>query len=319
VSSSQGTRAVVAALAANLGIAVSKFVAFAFTGSSSMVSEGVHSVADSGNQVLLLVGGRRAGRAADDQHPFGYGRTRYVYAFVVSIVLFTLGGLFALYEGVHKVLNPEPLTRPAWAVGVLLVALVLEGFSLHTAVTESRPLRGRRSWWGFVRDAKQPELPVVLLEDTGALVGLVFALIGVSIAVATGNGRWDGIGSLAIGCLLVTVAGLLAVEMTSLLVGESALPSDVAAIRAALEAGADVERVIHLRTMHIGPDELLVGAKIAVSGGDTAAAVASAIDSAEARVRAAVPIATVIYLEPDIDREPRGQGGEPEPEPGART
>ena len=303
MSGTGGTRAVVAALLANLGIAAAKFVAAAVTGSTAMVAEGVHSLADSGNQVLLLVGGRRARRAPDDEHPFGYGRSRYVYAFVVSIVLFSLGGLFALYEGLHKVLHPEPLTSPAWAIGVLLVAIVLESVSLRTAVHEASPHRERgTSWWQFVRRAKSPELPVVLLEDTGALIGLVFALVGVSLAALTGNGRWDGVGSFAIGGLLVVIAVFLALEMNSLLIGEAATPGDVAAIRAALEAGDDVERVIHLRTLHIGPDEVLVGAKIAVAHDDSAATVARAIDAAEQRVRAAVPTARVIYLEPDIDR-----------------
>jgi cation diffusion facilitator family transporter len=307
VSGTGGTRAVVAALLANLGIAVAKFVAAAVTGSTAMVAEGVHSLADSANQVLLLVGGRRAQRAPDEEHPFGYGRSRYVYAFVVSIVLFSLGGLFALYEGLHKVLHPEGLTSPAWAIGVLLVAIVLESVSLRTAVHEASPHRSRgTSWWQFVRRAKSPELPVVLLEDTGALVGLFFALVGVSLAALTGNGRWDGVGSFAIGGLLVVIAVFLALEMNSLLIGEAATPGDVAAIRAALEAGDDVERVIHLRTMHIGPDEVLVGAKIAVAHDDSAATVARAIDAAERRVRAAVPTASVIYLEPDIDRSDVG-------------
>jgi len=302
MSTEGGTRAIVAALTANLGIAVSKFVAFAFTGSSSMVAEGVHSLADSGNQVLLLVGGRRAQRQANEEHPFGYGSARYVYAFVVSVVLFSLGGLFALYEGWHKVHNPEPLTSPQWAFGVLLVAIVLEGFSLRTAVRESNVTRAGAPWWSFVRHAKAPELPVVLLEDTGALVGLVVALLGVTAAVVTGNGRWDGVGSLTIGVLLVVIAVFLAAEMTSLLIGEGASDADLLAIRAAIEAGDDIERIIHLRTLHIGPEEILVAAKIAVTHDDTAVAVARAIDSAESRLRAAVPSTLVIYLEPDIDR-----------------
>jgi cation diffusion facilitator family transporter len=308
MSASGGTRAIVAALAANLGIAASKFVAFAFTGSSSMAAEGVHSLADSGNQVLLLVGGHRSHREPDEEHPFGYGRTRYIYAFVVSIVLFSVGGLFAVYEGVHKILHPEALTSPQWAIGVLLVSIVLESFSLRTAVKESNHVRGGRPWVSFVRHAKSPELPIVLLEDTGALTGLMLALVGVSLAAATGNGRWDGLGSLSIGVLLVAIAIFLAIEMNSLLIGEAALPDEVASIRAALEATPEVLRVIHLRTLHLGPDEILVGAKVAVAHDDTAAAVAHAIDAAERRVRAAVPAATRIYLEPDIDRGPGPSG-----------
>lgn len=292
----------VAALLANLGIAVSKFVAFFFTGSSSMLSEGVHSLADSGNQVLLLVGGRRAQRVATAEHPFGYGRARYVYAFIVSIVLFSLGGVFALYEGWHKISHPEELTKPAWAFGVLIVAIGLESLSLRTAVREANPHRAGVPWLSFVRRSKAPELPVVLLEDTGALLGLVFALFGVTLAVVTENGRWDGVGSLAIGALLVAIAVFLALEMNSLLIGESGSAQDVAAVRAAIESGSDIERIIHLKTLHLGPDELMVAAKIAVRHDESAAAVARAIDAAEGRIRDAVPIARVIYLEPDILR-----------------
>jgi cation diffusion facilitator family transporter len=300
VSASKDTRAVVAALLANLGIAVSKFVAFFFTRSSSMLSEGVHSIADSGNQVLLLIGGKRAKRMATSEHPFGYGRSRYVYAFIVSIILFSLGGVFALYEGWHKFTNSERLSNPIWAFAVLGVAFVLEALSLRAAVRESNHKRAGMPWRQFIRGAKAPELPVVLLEDTGALLGLIFALIGVTAAVATGDGRWDGIGSLAIGVLLVAVAIFLALEVNSLLIGESGTAEHVAAIRRAIEAGDDIERIIHLKTLHLGPDELMVAAKIAVRHDDTAAAVAKAINDAESRIRSAVPIACVIYLEPDL-------------------
>ncbi len=304
MSTEGGTKAVVAALAANTGIAITKFGAFAVTGSSSMLSEAIHSVADSGNQVLLLVGGRRAKREADEQHQFGYGRVRYVYAFVVSIVLFCLGGLFSLYEGWHKIHQPEELTSPTVALVVLGIAILLEAFSFRTAVREANHSRGSTSLVAFVREARQPELPVVLLEDAGALIGLVFALLGVSLAVVTGDGRWDGIGALAIGALLLVIAVFLALEMSSMLVGESAVPEQAAAIRAALEAEPLVARVIHLRTLHTGPDEILVAAKIAVQHHDTVAEVAAAIDSAERRVRAAVPEARWIYLEPDLERAP---------------
>jgi len=304
VSTSGGFRAVIAALLANLGIAASKVVAFFFTGSSSMLSEGLHSIADSGNQVLLLMGRKRAQRAATEEHPFGYGRSRYVYAFIVSIVLFCLGGVFALYEGWHKIAHPEKLNSPIWAFCVLIVAMLLEGFSLRTAAKESDRLRGSAPWGRFVRGAKAPELPVILLEDVGALVGLFFALVGVTAAVITGDGRWDGIGSLAIGVLLVFIAIFLALEMNSLLIGESATVEHVAAIRRALQAGSDIERIIHLKTLHLGPDELMVVAKIAVRHDETASSIARAIDSAESRIRSAVPIARVIYLEPDIFRKP---------------
>ena len=304
MSTEGGTRAVLAALVANVGIALTKLAAFVVTGSTSMLSEAIHSLADSGNQVLLLVGGRRSKRAADEQHQFGYGRVRYVYAFVVSIVLFCLGGLFSIYEGWHKIHQPEALTSPAVAFVVLGIALALEGYSFRTAVREANRSRGSRSLVAFVREARQPELPVVLLEDAGALVGLVFALLGVSLAVATGDGRWDGVGALAIGSLLLVIAVFLAVEMSSMLVGESAVPEQTAAILAALESEPLVTRVIHLRTLHTGPDDVMVAAKIGVRHDDTAAAVAAAIDSAESRVRDAVPEARWIYLEPDLDRTP---------------
>lgn len=302
MSASGGSKAIVAALGANLAIAVAKFVAFAFSGSSSMLAEGVHSVADSGNQALLLLGGKRAKRAATEEHPFGYGRERYVYGFLVSIVLFSVGGLFALYEGFGKVRHPHHLDNWYWPVGVLVFAILAEGYSFRTAVHESQELRGSQSWVEFIRRAKAPELPIVLLEDFGALIGLVLALFGVGLTLITGQGVWDGVGTLCIGALLVGIAVVLGLETKSLLLGEGASVADVAAIRAALVDGDVVTGVIHMRTLYLGPDELLVAAKIAVQHDDTAAEVAAAIDAAEARIRAAVPIARVVYLEPDILR-----------------
>ncbi|HEY0188643.1 MAG TPA: cation diffusion facilitator family transporter [Cellulomonas sp.] len=297
-----GNKAIIAALSANLGIAVTKFVAFLLTQSSSMLAESVHSLADSGNQLLLLLGGRRARRAPDEEHPFGYGRERYMYAFIVSIVLFSLGGLFALYEAWHKFADPHPIESWHWVpIVVLLAAVGMEGFSFRTAVHEANQTRGQQSWVQYIRTAKAPELPVVLLEDSGALVGLLMALFGVSMTLVTHDGRWDAVGSAGIGLLLVAIAIVLAVETTSLLLGESASRTDVDAVRAAL-VGAGVLSVIHLRTVHLGPEELLVAAKIEVDAGDTAAGIAGAIDAAEQRVRSAVPIARVIYLEPDLRR-----------------
>jgi len=307
VSTEGGTKAVVAALFANLGIAVSKFVAFAITGSSSMLAEAVHSVADSGNQVLLLVGGRRSRRPPTARHPFGYGRVRYVYAFVVSIVLFLVGGLFSLYEGWHKWHFPEPLERPVVAYVVLGVAILLESLSFRTALRESNAAREQHSLLQFVRRARQPELPVILLEDLGALVGLMFALAGIVTASLTGDARWDGLGAMGVGVLLVVIAVFLAVEMSSLLVGEGALPEQETAIRDVLESSPDVERVIHLRTLHTGPDELLVGVKIAVAVDGSASEIARTIDDVELRIRAAVPTARWVYVEPDLDRLRTGQ------------
>jgi cation diffusion facilitator family transporter len=296
-------RAVVAALLANLGIAVTKFIAFFLTRSSSMLAEAIHSVVDSGNQVLLLIGGKRATRDATPKHPFGYGRERYIYAFIVSIMLFSAGGLFALYEAYHKLQHPEPIESWQWVpIVVLLVAIVLESFSFRTAIHETNKVRGSASWTNFIRRSRVPELPVVLLEDFAALIGLVFALIGVGLTILTDNGVWDALGTAAIGLLLVAVAVVLAVEMKSLLLGESATPDKVAAIEKAILAGDEAERIIHMRTVHLGPEELLVAAKVAVRHDDTAADVARGIDAIEARIRDAVPIAEVIYLEPDIDR-----------------
>ena len=267
-----------------------------------MLAEGVHSVADSGNQVLLLIGGRRARRPASRLHQFGYARERYVYAFLVAIVLFTLGGLYALYEGYHKVIDPHPLESPLVAVIVLLIAAALEGYALRTAVGQANRTRGGRSWLRFVRRTRSPELPVILLEDSGALLGLLFALIGVGLSLLTGNGIFDGFASLGIGLLLGTVAVLLAVETKSLIIGESALPEQAAAIESALASTPGVDQIIHLRTLHLGPEELLVTAKIGVGADDDGADIAATIDAAEVRIRTAVPTAKVIYLEPDIYR-----------------
>ncbi|PZF81778.1 cation diffusion facilitator family transporter [Jiangella anatolica] len=307
-----GTKAVVAALLANTGIAITKFIAFALTGASSMLAEAVHSVADAGNQVLLLVGGRRARRKATPEHPFGYGRVRYVFAFIVSIVLFSIGGLFALYEAYHKYEevhagHPNELLESDWwwvPIAVLVAAIIMESFSLRTAVIESNHVRGGRSWVQFVRRAKSPELPVILLEDIGALLGLVFALIGVGLALLTDNAYWDVAGTAAIGVLLVVIAVVLAIEMSSLLIGEGAAEENVQKILAAATAGDDIGRVIHLRTLYTGPEELLVAAKLAVRTDQTGEQIAAAINGAEERIRAALPEARHIFLEPDIDRTP---------------
>ena len=308
MSADGSTKAIVAALAANTGIAVTKFIAFLLSGATSMLAESVHSIADAANQVLLLLGQRRAKREADEEHPFGYGRSRYVYAFVVAIILFSVGGVFAIYEGIEKVTHPHPLDQAWWWLPfvVLAVAIVLESFSLRTAVRESNRVRGDRSWVEFIRRAKAPELPVVLLEDVAALLGLVFALLGVGLTQLTGDGLWDGIGTLAIGVLLVVVAIVLGIEMGSLLVGEGATREDLARIRAAIAGHPTVDRIIHLKTLYVGPEELMVGAKIAVSGRLTLADLAPEIDAVEQAIRAAVPAARIIYLEPDVWRPDPG-------------
>lgn len=303
MSAGGGTKAILAALAANAGIAVAKFVGFLITGSSSMLAEAVHSLADTSNQGLLLVGRRSSQRRATAEHPFGFGRERYFYSFVVALLLFTLGSVFALYEGIHKVEHPEPLTSPLVAVAILVVAIGLETYSFMTAIGESRTLKGNASWWGFIRQSRTPELPVVLLEDTGALFGLVFALAGVGLSELTGDPVWDGIGTIMIGALLGVIAIILIVEMKSLLIGEGATDTQLDDIVAEL-AGGDVQRVIHIRTQYLGPDELLVAAKLALAPDLELTQIARAIDDAEARVRAKVPVVRLIYLEPDLDRSP---------------
>ncbi|MBK9180434.1 MAG: cation diffusion facilitator family transporter [Acidimicrobiales bacterium] len=305
-------RAIFAAFLANLGIAVAKFVAFAFTRSASMLAEAIHSVADTGNQGLLFLGGARSRRRPSTTHQFGYGRERFFWAFIVALVLFLLGGAFAIYEGIEKLRHPHEIESLWWAVGVLLIALVMEGFSLRTAVQEADKVRGDHGWVAFIRRAKAPEIPVVLLEDVGALTGLVLALSGVSLAKVTGDPRWDALGSLAIGILLCVIAIVLAAEMKSLLIGEAASPGAEAAIRDAF-AGADgVRGIIHLRTEHVGPEDLLVAAKLEFDRSLSMADLAAAIDGAEVRVRAAVPDARFVFVEPDL-RRPEGATGEETP------
>ena len=306
-----GKRAVVAALGANLSIAAAKFIAFLITGSASLLAEAVHSVADSCNQLLLLLGRSRARRSETEEHQFGFGAERYFYGFLVALMIFAVGAVFSGYEGIERIRHPGQLTSPVVALVVLAIAIVLESFSLRTAVAESNRSRGRSGWRSFIQRAKAPELPAVLLEDVAALCGLGLALLGVTLAAITHDDRWDGAGSLCIGVLLGCVAVVLAFEMKSLLIGESASFDVQAAIVAALESGAEIERVIHLRTLHIGPDTLLVAAKVGIVGCDTAASVAAGIDAAERRIRAAVPIAELIFLEPDIYQAERAHVTDP--------
>ena len=302
MSTEGSTRAIFAALGANIGIAVTKFVAAAFSGSASMLAEAIHSCADSGNQILLLVGSRRAKRQATPSHPFGYGRSRYIYAFMVSIVLFSIGGMFSILEGINKLTEPHELELVWLPLTVLGVSILLESFSLTAALRAAKEERGENSLWQFIRHAKSPELPVVMLEDIAALVGLVLAFAGVGITALTHNAIWDAIGTLSIGTLLVAVAVILGIETSSLLVGEGATAKDNTIIAEALRASDGVEDIIHMKTLYLGPDELMVAAKIAVKSATHAKDVAHAIDAAEANIRKAMPTARVIYLEPDILR-----------------
>ena len=315
MSEPNGAKAVVAAMSANVAIAVMKLVAWLLTGAASMLAEAVHSLADCANQVLILIGGKASKKKATRLHPFGFGRDRYLAAFLVAIILFSMGGLFACYEAYHKFQevragHPNELLESAWwwvPVAVLVGSIVAESLSLRTAVHESRPSKGKGGWFGFIRGSKAPELPVILLEDTAALIGLGFALVGVGMTLLTGSGYWDAAGTAGIGLLLICVAVILAVEIQSLLIGESASDEDVAAISDAISSTDGVERIIHMKTVHLGPDEVLVAAKIAISPGASAPDVARTIDAVEQAVRAVSPIVGPIYLEPDIFRSSQGE------------
>ena len=294
-----GKKAIIAAFSANLGIAIMKFIAFVFTGAASLLAESIHSLADTGNQALLLVGSKRSHRAPTPEHPFGYGPERYFWSFIVALVLFSVGGLFALYEGITKVMDPHHVDNPIWGFIVLSVAIILEGFSLRTAVKETRLIKGDQSYWQFIKNAKFPELPTVLLEDIGALFGLVFALGGLTVATLTDDSRYDAIGSISVGVLLIVIAYILAVEMKSLLIGESVDKEVMTKIRAAILEGDEAKQIIHIKTMHLGPDDILIGVKID-SSGTTLKEVADGINAIEARVRKAVPDVHTLYIEPDI-------------------
>lgn len=295
-------KAIIAAFFANLGIAIAKFVGFLITGSAGLIAESVHSLADTGNQGLLMLGGKRGKRPADRAHPFGYGPERYFWSFIVALVLFSMGGLFALYEGIEKVRHPHALENPAVAYGILVFAILLETYSLTTAVREARHVKGDRTWWRYIRSAKSPELPVVLLEDIGAEAGLVMALLGLIMADVTGDARWDAVGSISIGVLLVVIAVVLATEMKGLLLGESASDEQQSAIEAAISGSPRVRGIIHVRTMHLGPDQILVAAKVEYDPDLEVPGLATAIDATETALRAAVPLDLTIYIEPDIRR-----------------
>lgn len=301
-------KAVLTAMLANLGVALAKFVGFMFTGAASMLAESIHSAADTSNQILLFLGAAKAKKHEDASHPFGYGRERFFWSFVVAMVIFSLGALFALYEGTSKFLHPHKMESPEWAIGILLFAILLEGNSLRVAVAQANKLRGQASWWDFIRQAKIPELPVLLLEDFGALIGLVLALFGISLALLTGDSRFDALGSVAIGLLLLVIAWVLAVEMRSLLIGEPASAARLKTIKEIIRSDVAVERLIHLRTEHLGPEELLLGAKIQFKSGLDIDGVVAAINALELRLRTQVPIARVIYIEPDVYRKELDEG-----------
>ncbi len=303
-----GGKAIVAALVANLGIAIAKFIGFLITGSASLLAEAGHSVADTTNQGLLLLGGRQAKKEESDTHQFGYGMNRYFWSFIVALILFSFGSVFALYEGIKKLGNTHELESPAVAVGILSVAILLESYSFKTAINESRPLKGNKTWWQFIRQAKVPELPVLLLEDSGALVGLVLALAGTGLTLITDDAKWDAYATVGIGLLLAVIAAILIVKMRSLLLGEAADPERAFAIERAISSHAQVKYFIHARTMHVGPEDVLVVTKVEFASDLDFVGVANAIDSIEASIRQVEPSARRIYIEPAIYDPNRAPG-----------
>ena len=300
----ESKKAVVAALVANSGLAVAKFVGFAATGAASLLAEAVHSVADTSNQALLLWGGRAAKRDPSPEHPYGYGRERYFWSFIVALVIFILGGGFAIVEGLNKLREPHAIDGVGWAIGILVVGIGLEGASLRSAVRASQPVRGNRSWWKFIRTTHRAELAVVLLEDLGAVAGLVIALVGIGLAELTGDPRFDSLGSIAIGVLLCAIAVILAIELKSLLIGESVSPEQERVLHEALLDDSAIVRILHVRTQYMGPDQLLIGAKLEFAADLAVEDLAAAIDRTEERVRRAVPATRIIYIEPDLFRNP---------------
>ena len=294
-----GTKTIVTALVANFTIAVAKFFGFIITSSSAMLAEAVHSVADTSNQALLLLGKKRSEKLPSEMRQFGFGRERFFWAFVFSLVLFSLGSMYAIYEGIEKIRHPLEIDSLWWALAILLFAMFMEGYAFRTAVTESRHYKGNHSWKSFIRRSRIPELPVVLLEDFGALMGLVFAFICVLIADTTGNAVWDGIGTLSIGILLGLIAVVLAIETKSLLIGEGALPEQTKKIEDAITGSDHVVRLIEMRTEYLGPETLLIAAKIEFKDNFSSSGISDAVDAVEERIRSVEPLAKIIYLEPD--------------------
>lgn len=292
-------RAILAAFAANVGIAIAKFVGFLFTGSSSLLAETLHSVADTTDQGLLLLGRRRARHRETHEHPFGFGNERYFWAFVVSILIFALGSMFAIYEGVTSLRSPDPVRHPLWAIGILLVALALDSLSLRTAVAQT-DRRDDESWRAYVRRTKRPEIAVILLEDSAAVTGVLIALLGVGLTLVTGDGRYDAIGSIGIGLLLGGVATLLAREMKSLLIGEAASTEVRAAIRQTAVAHPRLRRLVYLRTLHLGPGDILVEMKVELDPDLDFRDVAVAIDEIEQQLRSQIDEVRLISIEPEI-------------------
>lgn len=307
-SSHESKRAIFTALAANVGIAISKFIAFLLTGATSLLAESVHSLVDSSNQILLLVGSHQSKRKATRAHPFGYGRAHFLYAFIVSIVLFSMGGMFAIYEGIHKIQEPTVINQVIIAYAVIVLSMIFEGAALRTALREARSFKPKsQSWWTFLQETKSINHIVLALEDSAALIGLTIAGLGVTLSYVTGNPVWDGVSTLLIGALLICVAVVLFREAQSLLIGEAADAATERKIRKTTLEIKDIDRVVDLKTLYTGPQELFIAMKVTVGRNDEAHAISRAIDEVEARLRQEFPIARLIYIEPDIYKSPKQQ------------
>ena len=295
-----GKKTILAALIANVGIAIAKFAGFAITKSSTMLAEGIHSSADSANQLLLLLGTRRAKREPSSKHPFGYGRERYFWSFVVALILFSLGSLFAVYEGIEKIRHPHALNNASWAIGILIFGIFIESFSFRTAIVEAKTIKGETSWSKFVVRSKQPEIPVVLLEDAGALSAMVIALGAITLVKTTGEPIWDGIGTLSIGILLGVIAIILAREMHSLIIGEAASETDRLKIVSVIENNKQVVELVEMRTQHLGPEEILIGVRISFRETLQTKEIAQLINQLENDIRIELDNAGPIFIEPEL-------------------
>ena len=300
-SSSHGgtARAILYAFLANGGIAIAKTWAAWITGSGSMLAEAIHSYADTGNQVLLFLGLKQSGKAPDDEHPLGYGKLSYFWSFIVALMLFSLGGLFSIYEGFHKLQHPEPLTQVWIAIAVLAIAIVLETFSLLGCLREINIIRGKRAFRQWLHETRNSELVVVLGEDIGALAGLVLALMFVSLAAVTGNPVYDAIGSICIGLILLIISIFLAMRVRSLLVGRSADPEIQRAIARIIDSDEDIVEVFNVITTQFGPDTLLA-AKIKLKPGIDIEAAVAAINDLERQLKEQVPALKWCFVEPDV-------------------
>lgn len=296
------TRAIFFALGANLAIAASKGAAAFFTGSSAMLAETVHSLADCGNQVMLLIGVKQSKRPPSPEYPLGYGKAIYFWSFLVAVMLFTVGGMFSLYEGIHKLESAEPLKDWWWAVGVLTFGIVAEGISMRACLQEVKKARGDRTLAQWFRESRQGELLVIFGEDLAALLGLVFALVAVVLSVTTGNPIWDAVGTIGIGVLLIVVAVFVAIEIKAMLIGQSMDPLRERELRAFLSARPEIEQVLNLITIQLGNDAMVsVQAKMRETGG--AIAMVEAINGVERAMKAAFPEVRWSFFEPDLEGE----------------